>query len=324
MRDLDNRLRDLAVALVDESPAVPTFDELPTAVLDEPQPRSHRPTRVLVAAVVVLAVVVVIVVLARNDHTSTTQQPIGHDAIAGRSAGEWSGARTNKDGRQLFIVFTGGPTYDKTNPCSVKYEAAVRETKHRVLVRVVGSGPPGTAEPDCTQEGHYRHVTVPLEQPLGKRSLINSGARGQHQPVFDGATLVKPGWLPPGWRLAGEGGGYPDPHTGRYWRRTWSPPPTASQNGRCTPTSRGTPIELTQGPADGIEGYPNNGEKPMSSHNVRGATATYSVNPTTGSSTLSWTHRGQAFVVATGPGCIGDIPTSPDTTLRFARSLSPV
>jgi hypothetical protein len=236
-------------------------------------------------------------------------------------AGSWSGARTSKDGSQVVIVLVGGPEYEVSNPCSVAYQADVTETDADVRVRILGTSPP---PPDasnfgCDSVGHFRTVIVSLQDPLGSRTLTEEQF-SRSQPVFDGSTLADVGSLPAGWRSLTEGPGYPDPQSARYWSRSWGPTPAVPQGGRCT--SSESPIVLTQGPADLIDRYPSNGEQPVRVDDVHGQQATYLFNPTLQIGRLQWAERGQAFVVATMPGCLGDTPASEEELLTFARSLS--
>jgi hypothetical protein len=236
------------------------------------------------------------------------------------SKGAWGGARTNANGRRLLIVFVGGAPYDRDDPCTVKYRAVATESKRAVHVRIVGSSPPRpSASFECNHLGYGRQVIVRLASPFAGRELI---AYGEEQPVFDGATLAQPSWLPDGWVPWSEGPGYPNPQSARNWTRLWGllrPPPV---NDRCTPSQ--SYLQLTQGLADRTQDSVSSGVL-ATTYEVNGVAATYWVkvyNANLEESTLTWRERGQRFVLTSSAGCVGDEPLPVDTMLRFARSLA--
>jgi len=78
---------------------------------------------------------------------------------------------------------------------------------------------------------------------------------------------------------------------------------------------------LTQGPTDLLSNYPSNGQQPASTEDVNGHSAEYLDNGSDGSNRLQWEQDGEAFVLASFPGCEGDTPTSKEALLEFARAL---
>lgn len=86
----------------------------------------------------------------------------------------------------ITIDFVGGPEYDETDFCSMRYTARVTETDEEVTVAISEDrAPPQTStsiEVGCVTLGHPRKVVVHLDEPLGTRQLINA-ATGRPQPV---------------------------------------------------------------------------------------------------------------------------------------------
>lgn len=107
---------------------------------------------------------------------------------------EWDMARTSDDQRSVAIDFVGGPEYESSDFCTVRYEATATETDESVTVVVSGLSPPPPSDTSlpigCAMVGYRRSITVNLSEPLGERSLINA-ATGAAHPVN-----VEP-WTPP-------------------------------------------------------------------------------------------------------------------------------
>jgi hypothetical protein len=232
--------------------------------------------------------------------------------------GSWMGARTSRDGRSLVLVIIGGPAYRAGDHCTVDYRADVTETESEVRLRIVARRPKPSGDYSCNTRGHSRLIEVGLAQPFGDRRLVEEQF-AREQPVFDGSHLLDPGWLPGDWSLLHEAPGYPEPESVRYWSRTWgqpSPPPT---DDHCTPSP--TPVTLTQGPADRVERYPSNGERPTDRYEVRGQDATYYTGGSANITRLAWTEGDRGYVLASGDRCVGDTPPTPELLVRIANSL---
>lgn len=232
--------------------------------------------------------------------------------------GSWSGARTSPDGRRLLIVLVGGPAYREDDPCTVAYDADVQESASEVRMTIMSASPPAQGEFGCTSEGHFRSVEVTLAASLGTRRLIEVQF-DREQPVFDGARLLEPTWLPDGFVLGTEAAGYPDPEEVRSWQRTWSEAERPPGEDGCA--AGASPIVFTQGAASLVDAYPSNGEEPRRTHDVNGATATYYDGGTMGINRLAWTRGGEGYVLASRPSCVGDTPAAEDTLVRIARGL---
>lgn len=244
--------------------------------------------------------------------------PVMHWEPAQLGPGSWSGARTSLDGRSLLIALVGGPEYREGQPCTVAYDADVDESPSEVRLTMLSASPRAQGEVGCTSEGHFRSVQVTLAEPLGARRLIEVQF-DREQPVFDGARLLEPTWLPDGYALRTEGPGYPAPEEVRSWQRIWSGAERPPQDNRCAPGA--SPISLTQGSASLVEEYPSNGEEPRRTHDVGGATATYYDGGTMGINRLAWTRGEEGFVLASMPSCADDTPAAEDTLVRIARGL---
>jgi len=232
----------------------------------------------------------------------------------------WSGARTSADHTSLLVAFTGGPPYDRLDPCTVDYKGEADETATSVRIRLFSAQPPPPdTEYGCTDVGYERQVTVALTRPLGTRTVE---AGGELRGVFDGALLAEPGWLPDGYVLSREGSGYPSPQTSQSWTRRWDAAAPTGTPGQC---ASGGPqaLELTQGRGDLTQWMPVVNDEITEELLINGSPAAYRVNTQTATSfnTLSWTRADQAFVLMSSARCLGDPPPTKETMVRFAESL---
>ncbi len=116
-----------------------------------------------------------------------------------------SGART--DGRRgLVLSFSGAaPVTDRKDSCQLDYDATADEGRATVRWRCarVTERSTGPAAPEAaSSSASAGWSTVRLDRPLGERTLVDA-ATGDPVPVFDGATLLRAGWLPAGWSSPG-------------------------------------------------------------------------------------------------------------------------
>ncbi len=270
------------------------------------------------APVVVTADSTTIVPVIAATDPAVTADTADDAVVAGEalSAGAWEGARTTDDGTGLVLFVVGGPEFDGSDPCTVRYVPSAEETAEAVMVTVGAERPPGNAV--CTAVGYIRTVEIKLEQPIGHRLLIALGAT---RPVFDASTLFRPGWMPDGWQLLRETPGHPEPNRAQFWTRFWGSPRLPDTASSCTPST--SPLQLSQGAVDLVEQFPRElGETDVGTFDVNGATATYSTQVDHGIARLRWTTPDHGFVLKTAPSCVGDQPPTLDTMLTFARSLT--
>lgn len=239
------------------------------------------------------------------------------DSASNESAGPaWDTARTSTDGESMVIVFTGGQEYDPSNPCSLDYRADVTESAGAVTVGLIAVRPPAPSDDEvaCAALGYPRRLEVSLAEPLGGRLLIERGS-GVVRPVFDGAQLLEPGWLPEGWTLRGEGVAYPLADTSQIWARGWGAP--GKDPFECVASFsvvQGTPAALHQLP-EVMGGGPEVG-----TYDVNGNSAVYTRNAERFLDRLAWT-RGDVAIAVLATTCSSE-PVDLDSLLTFARSLA--
>ena len=314
---LEDQIRDAFQFRADSLPKRdPLLPALPVVEARRRSPRSVG----LVVAILVIALVVAVVAVVRATTTDTrpADRPtvtttVNRDLGAAVPQQSLNGIRTIRGGRGLRIFFTGGAPFAPGNPCSVRYHASHTETRTAVHVRLVGDDPePGVF---CYAIGYGRQTAIALSAPLEGRQVTVNGAR---QPVFDGAHLVRPSWIPHGYQVRD----YPG-LSGTSWTRTWSPPVLPPTDDRCTPTAMG--LQLTQGPdtptrrqalaRDLVASDQQLQEHPR----IGDATADYYAS--IHQQTLTWNHDHQNYIVMTVPPC-GSYTLMPlADILRFARSV---
>lgn len=235
-------------------------------------------------------------------------------------AGSWDSARTSADGRELLIVLVGGRPFDAADSCSVDYRAVVEETTDAVRISIDSRSPPPPAGPlVCTAEGHTRMVWAELDAPLDGRTLIEDQF-DRVRPVFDGARLYQPSWLPDGWDLGAEGTWFlGERGDGRSWSRGWFGPTPEPVDGACAGSGQG--ISLIQADVAIAEENPPYALEPTGTYDVNGALATHWTGGPYDLQALTWSIGGEGFVLSPDPACSDDAATSLDRLLRFARGL---
>jgi hypothetical protein len=231
----------------------------------------------------------------------------------------WDGARTGSDGRELVIFLTGGPELVTGNPCTEAYDARVAESSTAVRVRLLARRPATPADwtYGCTSAGHTRSVKVRLKQPLGKRGLVQE-PEGGLRPVFDGATLLEPSWLPDGYRFWQEQPGFGEFDERRDWRRVWGSD-RAADGQRCVAGRQS--ISVAQSPAERGAGSGSAPSPGAQERDVRGNKGWYLPPDQFTSGGVVWNEDGTSIVVRSEPACEGDTPVPEDALLRFARGL---
>lgn len=228
----------------------------------------------------------------------------------------WNAARTSVDGSAVVLIFTGGPEYDPSDPCTLGYRADVTETASSVTIGLVAIRPPASLDEGvgCAALGHPRRLQVQLAGPLAGRTLIERNT-GAAQPVFDGSTLLEPAWLPDGWTFGGEGVAYPLADVSQAWSRGWGP--EGADPFTCAPA-----FSVVQGTASAIEQLPDvmGGGTELGRHDIAAATAVHTRNAERFAERLTWM-TGDTAVAVLATTC-GPDPVDLDLLLQFARSLS--
>lgn len=228
----------------------------------------------------------------------------------------WDAARTSVDGTAVVLVFTGGPEFDPTDPCSFDYRADISESAASVTIGLLAIRPPvpSDGEVACAALGHPRRLQVQLAGPLAGRPLIERTS-GSARPVFDGSTLLEPAWVPEGWTFRGEGVAYPLADVSQAWSRGWGP--EGADPFACSPA-----LSVVQGTASAIEQLPDvmGGGTELGRHDIAGATAVHTRNAERFAERLTWM-TGDTAVAVLATTC-GPDPVDLDSLLQFARSLS--
>jgi hypothetical protein len=100
------------------------------------------------------------------------------------SPGGWGIASIDDDGRELVVAFIGMAEHNEAAPwCSPAYYGVVTETAEEVRLRIVGKSPGRPRGGKfCNLAGHFREVTVRLQDPLGHRRLIDADT-GEVRPL---------------------------------------------------------------------------------------------------------------------------------------------
>jgi len=328
-----DELRSVGVALVSE-PSTPELDML-----------ESRVTEILGAADVNVFgtstdvgtnhVVVMVGSRARAQRALTGLVPadaITYDVIPAPVPGPDDGNRrfgaaqsfdaVRTDGRRgLYVTFVGGPPVtDPDDPCQVDYQAFAIE--HSGIVRLevrpkrrfVGSK---TGEPVvCTLKGYGRSVTVQLERPLGHRPLVDA-ATNEAVPVFDGSTLLRPMWLPPGWRKTSDSGWNSEIY-GSVWGRTFGVR-TAEEPTSCEAVP--PRVYVSQGGRfpPGADRHP--GSTVVDVVDVRGFPAERLVESRSGSTAILWEEPGGVVSVNGYATCADKPGVDLDTLTRIAQGL---
>jgi len=211
----------------------------------------------------------------------------------------WMAARSGDDGDTLTIFFTGGAEYVAGDPCTIAFEATAAETADSVAVKIVGRSPsPKSSSMGCDDLGYARQISVELGAPLAGRSVVES-VSGTLQAVFDGSTLVEPGWLPDGWVLRGEGVAFPTADPSKVWSRSWGAPTDEGADSSCI-------VNLIEGDPTVVStiAAEMGGEIRPETLDIQGLPAEHRTVPERDSERLTWTHAGIGYSIS-GSGCSG-------------------
>lgn len=199
------------------------------------------------------------------------------------------GGRTGTNDRELVLT-SGGPPPREVSPetgCGQDIvPIVVEDTPERIVVQ--GRTVAGRNEQQrlfdrglvgCVAMAFARTTFVQLPGPLAGRAVYDAGDLEHPLPVADGASLLVPGWLPDGYRLAGES----DNATTTFTYRTGTVPPQGIEGGVGTPG-----LSISQGPSPAILPTPAPGADPTDS-----ATATDEAFDRLGTAGRVVTLRGQ-------------------------------
>lgn len=300
--------------------------------------RGNRRVLALVVAAVVAALLVLAVVGVSLVGTTTSKREKVHPAttdtrdpaLGAPVDGQIFGIRSAPDGRSLLIIFAGiGRNGDPS--CAATYQATATEAASSVGIALVGY--------DIRDEGHVTSVngqtvnelcgssphqlTVHLEQPLGARQVLVNQAPAR---VFDGATLVEPGWLPNGWHLQAQRASVTleAPPVTPFWFWEWTKPRPTNPPGECVPSEAA--LQLQQSAVrDGasLDTSQNitrfTGQQLARTATIDGQSA--NIYSGAGNATLIWERHQQVFVLSTLSTCPNDPLPTFATMLRFARAL---
>lgn len=222
------------------------------------------------------------------------------------------GVRTDPDHRGLVVSYVGGA-------CDRRARLVVDEAPGAVDARVEVRSSRGP----CTAVGIARTVSARLEEPLGARTLRVGGR--EHVP-FDGARLLVPTALPPGFEAGAElGRTPPGPGRGRTattttWVTTYRDP--APEGDVCTP-GRGT-FEVLMAPvgSDEPRGLTRVGTARVGSRTARVHRDDEPRGPHLWS--YAWTSGRHTVVVTSSADCAGDRPLDRAELLGVATSLGPL
>lgn len=268
-----------------------------------------RPGRA--AAVIVLCVAAVAPVVAAAPAPA---------ASADRTPVELGGART-AGARGLTVSFVGAPAVtDPDDPCQVDYRASARESGGRVRVAVRPVVRAVHRRAGCVDLGVFRTVTLRLDRPVGDRTVVDA-ATGAVVPVFDGAARLRPGWLPAGWTVQGEGaGGCWSSEPVPCWHQTWGTPEREDADA-CDAGTGYVQLAQLDGPTDPGAFAPDPAVTTTTA-TVRGAPAEVRVDPRgPGTVTVRWAEGSQSLVLLGGASCSGAPAPTADVVLRIADHL---
>lgn len=220
------------------------------------------------------------------------------------------GLRSSAGGRSLVVDVIASPCL-QTHPRARATESATTVTVG-ITYDPVTSAHPG---PGCPDVPLFTALTVPLRTALGSRA-VSDDITGRTLHAFNGATLLSPTWLPPGYRLSSEA------PNGDGWSRTWTIPTPAYYAGPGTaPCSSRTPdILIAQG-----SGPPGVGRFLIPLHALIGNVHATLSRTTRSTTILSWfppqLPAGQTVVVGSTLPCSDRTFLPISTLLRIARGL---
>lgn len=191
------------------------------------------------------------------------------------------------------------------------------ESAEAVTVGLIAIRPPAPSGDDdvaCAALGYPRQLEVSLAEPLDGRLLIERSS-GVARPVFDGAQLLEPGWLPQGWSLRGEGLTYPLADSSQVWARGWGAP--GKDPFECVAS-----FSVVQGTPDAMQQLPEvmGGGPEVGTYDVNGNSAVHTRNAERFLDRLAWS-RGDIAIAVLATTCSSE-PVDLDSLLMFARSLA--
>ena len=117
-----------------------------------------------------------------NANGSTPPQPTGPFVLNAETsfASTWTASPAAKDPTVVVVSLTGGPPYDDSDFCSIRYRAEVNETVDAVTVNIFAAQatiPPADPETGlrwaCAALGYPRYIGVQLANPLDARPIID-------------------------------------------------------------------------------------------------------------------------------------------------------
>lgn len=183
----------------------------------------------------------------------------GPNAVWRKTGGEprgvirLGGGRTGSNDRELVLT-SGGPPPREVSPESGCGQdivpVVVEDTPERVVVQgrtVAGRNeqqrPVDRRLVGCAAMAFARTTFVQLPEPLAGRAVYDAGDPEHPLDVADGSSLLVPGWLPDGYRVAGES----DNAVTTFTYRTGTVPPPGVEGGVGTPG-----LSISQGPSPAI------------------------------------------------------------------------
>ena len=117
-----------------------------------------------------------------NKNGSTPPQPTGPFALKDETSftSTWTASPAAKDPTVVVLSLVGGPPYDDSNFCSVRYRAEINETVDAVTVKIFAAQattPPANPETGlrwaCPMLGYPHYIGVRLANPLDARPVID-------------------------------------------------------------------------------------------------------------------------------------------------------
>lgn len=232
---------------------------------------------------------------------------------------QWiEGIRSDPDHRGLVVNYIGGS-------CDGPARLVLTESKTRIDARVAVKEKALPRGVICDAAGHSRIVKARLAQPIGERTIW---AAGREYVPFDGARLLEPSTLPPGFTGAAESGSSTKSSAASgsvVITTTWvigrSEPRSTSAVNAC-PATRGY-IEVKIGPV-GAD-HPVDWTK-VGTVKIAAATADLYRQGTPkkpGGWAYLWTINHSSVEVGNFAGCERDRLLSRTELLRVAESLRP-
>lgn len=244
--------------------------------------------------------------------------PVSPDKPATVDSRLIEGIRSDPDHRGLVVSYIGGS-------CDGPARLVLTESKTRIDARVAVKQKALPAGTFCDAAGHGRTVKARLAQPIGDRTIW---AAGHEYVPFDGARLLEPSTLPPGFTGFAESGISTKSSAGlgsvvitATWAMERFEPRSTSAINVC-PASRGY-IEVKIGPVG--SDHPVDWTK-VGTVKIATATADLYRQGTPkkpGGWAYLWTINHSSVEVGNFAGCERDRLLSRTELLRIAESLRP-